>query len=271
MLEWIPWLLVITLFFILIITLIRLRELRKIFHIELSRKVAEIQLQLAQEAMVKLEKEREQLAKIFEQRFEEWKQKEIENSVKVELEKWRQEMEKEIRRNAIKSSITTLLGKVGEHIAPLYMVKELDVDPRDLRFIGTPVDYIAFKGLSTGNPEKILFIEVKTSQSGALTERERAIKSLIESKKIEWVTFNIRKEIEKAFEVVEKELATTIIKSEIEKPPESLSQQITIFEENDEFYEWLVSELQITREEYEEFDNEIKNLLKKEYQSSRSR
>jgi len=57
--------------------------------------------------------------------------------VKVELERWRQEKEKEIRRDAIKGSITTLLKKVGEHIAPLYMLRELGIDPRDLRLIGT--------------------------------------------------------------------------------------------------------------------------------------
>jgi predicted Holliday junction resolvase-like endonuclease len=61
----------------------------------------------------------------------------MEDVVKVELERWRQEKEKEIRRDAIKGSITTLLGKVGEHIAPLYMLRELRIDPRDLRFIGT--------------------------------------------------------------------------------------------------------------------------------------
>jgi len=61
----------------------------------------------------------------------------MEGIVKVELERWRQEKEKEIRRDAIKGSITTLLGKVGEHIAPLYMLRELRIDPRDLRFIGT--------------------------------------------------------------------------------------------------------------------------------------
>jgi len=61
----------------------------------------------------------------------------MEGVVKVELETWRQEKEKEIRRDAIKGSITTLLGKVGEHIAPLYMLRELRIDPRDLRFIGT--------------------------------------------------------------------------------------------------------------------------------------
>lgn len=269
--EWVPWLLVIGLLFALIITLTRLRELRRVFHIELSHKVAEIRLQLSQEAMVKLEKEREQLARMFEQKLEEWKQKEMESAVKVELEKWRQEMEREIRRDAIKSSITTLLGKVGEHIAPLYMVRELGVDPRDLRFIGTPVDYIAFKGLSNGNPEKILFIEVKTSQSGALTERERSIKSLIESKKVEWITFNIRREVEKAFEMVKEELVATTVQPKVEKRIEELAQPITESEESDEFYEWLVREFQITREEYEGLEDDVKRLLRGEYELSKAR
>ena len=86
-------------------------------------------------------------------------------------------MEKEIRRDAIRGSITTLLGRVGEQIAPIYMMRELGVDPRDLRFIGTPIDFIAFKGLSDGKPEKIIFIEVKASQSGTLTRKERYVKS----------------------------------------------------------------------------------------------
>lgn len=271
MFELVPWLLIVVLFLGLIISLIKLKELRKAFQIELSRKVAEIRLQLTQESMAKLEREREQLLKMFEQRLEEWKRKEMENAVKVELEKWAQKMEDEIRRDAIKKSITTLLGKVSEHIAPLYMARELDIDPRDLRFIGTPVDYIAFKGLSSGNPEKILFIEVKASQSGTLTERERSIRTLIESKKVEWITFNIRKEVEKAFEIIERELTTINVKPEIEKPPEKPTQQIGAMGEDDEFYEWLVSEFQITREEYEELDNELKSFLRREYESSRAK
>jgi predicted Holliday junction resolvase-like endonuclease len=79
----------------------------------------------------------------------------------------------------------TIIGKITEHIAPLYLTKELEVDPRDIRFIGTPIDFIAFKGLSQGRPEKIFFIEVKTSRTGALTQRQKAIKDLVESKKIE--------------------------------------------------------------------------------------
>lgn len=261
--EWFSWLLVLILFVALVVALARLRGLRRVFQAELSRRVAEIQLQLAREAGAKLEEEREKLMKMFEQRFEEWKQKELEDAVKVEVEKWKQEVEKEIRRDAIKSSITTLIGKVGEQIAPLYMIRELDVDPRDLRFIGTPVDYIAFKGLSNGNPEKILFIEVKTSQSGALTEREKHVKSLVEAKKVEWIIFNIRKEVEKAFERVEKELAVAVAKPEVEKPIERVSPP----SEDDEFYEWLVSEFQITREECDELDEEMKKLLRREYES----
>ena len=198
--------------------------------------------------------------------FEEWKQKEMENAVKVELEKWKQEMEREIRRDAIKGSITTLLGRVGEQIAPLYMMKELGVSPRDLRFIGTPIDFIAFKGLSEGKPEKIIFIEVKASQSGSLTEKEKYVKSLVEAKQVEWITFNIRKEVEKAFEEAEKALAVEAKPmSEVEKPVEKPIEQVTEWEE-DEFYEWLVEEFQITREEYEKLDADVKELLKKEFE-----
>lgn len=267
--EWLSWILVLILFIALIVTLARLRGLRRVFQAEVSRRVAEIQLQLAREAGAKLEEERERLMKVFEQRFEEWRQKEMGNAVKVELEKWRQEVEKEIRRDAIKGSITTLLGKVGEQIAPLYMIRELDIDPRDLRFIGTPVDYIAFKGLSNGNPEKILFIEVKASQSGALTERERYVKSLVDAKRVEWITFNIRKEVEKAFERVEKELVVVEAKPEAGKVVEKAVEQATASSWDDEFYEWLVKEFQITRDEYEKLDRDVKELLRREYKSSK--
>ena len=266
MLEWFSWVLVLILFIALIITLARLRALRNVFQAELSRRIAEIQLQLAQQAGAKLEEEREKLMRMFEQRFQEWKQKEMENAVKVELEKWKQEMEREIRRDAIKGSITTLLGRVGEQIAPLYMMKELGVSPRDLRFIGTPIDFIAFKGLSEGKPEKIIFIEVKASQSGSLTEKEKHVKSLVEAKQVEWITFNIRKEVEKAFEEAEKALAVEAKPmSEAEKLIEKPVEQV-IKSEGNEFYEWLVEVFQITRDEYEKLDPDVKELLKKEFE-----
>ena len=58
------------------------------------------------------------------------------------------------------------LGKVGEEFAPFYLVEELGVNPKNFKHIGTPVDYIAFKGLSDNDMEsEIIFVEVKTGQT----------------------------------------------------------------------------------------------------------
>jgi predicted Holliday junction resolvase-like endonuclease len=261
LLEWIPWLLVLTLFVTLIIALSRLSGLKARFRAELSKSIAEARFVIMREAQEKLEEERSKLMEQFQQMFEEWKRREMENTVKVELERWKREKEKEIRRDAIKGSITTLLGKASEHVAPLYMLRELGIDPRDLRFIGTPIDFIAFKGLSDGNPEKIFFIEVKASQSGVLTERERRVKDLVESKKVEWITFNLRKEIDRAFDAIEKELVAAEGVVEHQAPQ--------VARQDYEFYEWLVKEFQITRDEYESLDDETKKLLRSAYESIR--
>ena len=96
--------------------------------------------------------------------FEEWKKKEIENirnqleaqynkmveersrsieeKFKALFEKWKQEFEENIRQDAIQRSIATILGKVGEELAPLLILfKEYGVEPKDIRHIGSPVDY----------------------------------------------------------------------------------------------------------------------------------
>lgn len=86
---------------------------------------------------------------------------------------------------------------------------------------------------------------------------------MIESKKVEWVTFNIRKEIKKAFEVLEKELAAVMGEPEMGKQLEKPT--ITESEKGDEFFEWLISEFQITREEYEKLDDDIKKFRFMEY------
>ena len=50
-----------------------------------------------------------------------------------------------------------------------------DLDPKDIRFLGTPIDLIAFKGLNGSEEIEIVFIEVKTGRS-VLSARERAFK-----------------------------------------------------------------------------------------------
>ncbi|MGC9107206.1 MAG: Holliday junction resolvase-like protein, partial [Infirmifilum sp.] len=97
----------------------------------------------------------------------------IKERYKTGLERRHLENEAEIGQDAIRRSISTLLGRIGEQLAPLLMTQTLGVDPRDLRFLGTPIDYIAFKGLSQDNPQEILFIEVKSGKTTRLTEKQQ--------------------------------------------------------------------------------------------------
>ncbi|MGB9706279.1 MAG: Holliday junction resolvase-like protein, partial [Pyrobaculum sp.] len=141
----------------------------------LQRRVEELQ----REAGIKAAEEARRL-------FDEWRRQEeerlraelekaIEERYKTELERRRLEKEAEIREDAIRRSISTLLGRIGEQLAPLLMTQTLGVDPRDLRFLGTPID---FKGLSQDNPQEILFRSGKTTK---LTEKRQAVKRLYQT------------------------------------------------------------------------------------------
>ena len=83
------------------------------------------------------------------------------------------------------------LGKVYEQIIPLLLYVKYNIDPRDLRFLGSPIDYIVFKGLSNGNLEEIIFLEVKLSNRSRLTKNEQLIRRLVEDKKVRWLTISI--------------------------------------------------------------------------------
>ncbi len=110
----------------------------------------------------------------------------------LELARWQTERERYIREDAIRRSVSSILGRIGEELAPLLISVELGADPRDFRHVGTPVDYVIFKGLSRGNVEEVIFLEVKTGKSSALSERERAVRRAVEGGKVRWVTYNLR-------------------------------------------------------------------------------
>jgi|KBSSwiStaDraftv2_1062776.scaffolds.fasta_scaffold1842774_1 predicted Holliday junction resolvase-like endonuclease len=105
----------------------------------------------------------------------------------VELERWRQENEQTIRLDAIQRSLAITKGKVTEHIVPY--LPGFNLDPKDVRFLGTPIDLIAFDGLNASEEVEIVFIEVKTGQS-TLSPRERAVKKAVEARRVSWRVFN---------------------------------------------------------------------------------
>jgi predicted Holliday junction resolvase-like endonuclease len=115
------------------------------------------------------------------------------------FEEWIKENTERIRREAIKKSREVLGGKFSEQLAPF--LPDFKYDPTESRFIGTPIDLLIFKGLSSGNPEEIVFLEIKTGKS-RLSQPERKIKELIEGKKIRWELYQVPEDITKVEEDV---------------------------------------------------------------------
>lgn len=149
---------------------------------------------------VKIEKEAKEKFKEWVEAYSAELQKKIEESTNQKyeslLEKWKIEEEKKIRRDAIKRSINTIMGSVGEEFSPLLLMEELEINPKDFRHIGSPVDFIAFKGLSEGEVTEVLFIEIKSSKNPTITDREKSLKEALDNKKVRYVIKDISKSME---------------------------------------------------------------------------
>lgn len=98
--------------------------------------------------------------------------------------------QKSAREDALKRSRAIIRGQATEHLAPFVMK---DTNPKDCRFMGNPVDYILFDGLSDvtdGVGDKvnsIKFIDIKTGSSN-LNKVQRRIRDCIKEGN---VTFEI--------------------------------------------------------------------------------
>ena len=90
------------------------------------------------------------------------------------------------RKDAVNRSRAVLSGQMIEQVAPF-----LPCNPADVRFVGKPIDFIAFPGAVSNKPiSEILFIEVKSGNS-VLSEREKEIKLAVEKGKVRYVEYRI--------------------------------------------------------------------------------
>jgi predicted Holliday junction resolvase-like endonuclease len=108
-----------------------------------------------------------------------------------EFHAWCSEFEAEIRQDAIARSRSVIVGKVTEHLIPHMPV--FPYNPKDARFLGSPVDLIVFDGCDEGDVRRVIFLEVKTN-AGALTTRERQIRDAIKAGRVEWQELRIMSE-----------------------------------------------------------------------------
>lgn len=100
------------------------------------------------------------------------------------------------REDAVKRSRSVLGGQITEQLAPL--LPDFPARYDEVKFLGKPVDFIAFRGLESGTGEsgenekchvdEVLFIEVKTGES-KLSEREKAIKNAVENGRVRYVVW----------------------------------------------------------------------------------
>jgi len=120
----------------------------------------------------------------------------IEARYRADLERWKAESAAEIRKDSVNRSRSTLKGRIAEQMAP--MLPSFGYLPADARFIGSPVDYIIFDGLSTVSDEKgsairIVFMDVKHGNA-TLSRTQRVIKKAVEEKAVTWQTLHLEDE-----------------------------------------------------------------------------
>ncbi|MDY6788419.1 MAG: Holliday junction resolvase-like protein [Candidatus Nanohaloarchaea archaeon] len=105
------------------------------------------------------------------------------------LERWKQEAGEEIKEEALERSRSVLKGKVGEQLAPF--IKGFNYNPADCRFIGSPVDYLIFDGLSEGEVEKLVLADIKTGPEAGLSDGQKKIKDVVDSGEVMWKTLKV--------------------------------------------------------------------------------
>ncbi len=92
------------------------------------------------------------------------------------------------RKDALNRSRSVIKGQVAEQIAPF--LPNFPANSSEVRFIGKPLDFVSFNGMSQGKIEDISFIEVKTGTS-ELSPIEKSLKEAVRLGKIKYVEYRI--------------------------------------------------------------------------------
>ena len=115
----------------------------------------------------------------------------IESEAEKMFETWMQEEVPAIREEAIRGSQAVTLGKSLEHLIPYF--PDFPYNPKDVRFLGSPIDLIVFDGLSEGHLRSVIFIEVKTGKTPKLPTREKQIKECLQAGNVSWSLLHYKK------------------------------------------------------------------------------
>tara|TARA_B100000405_G_C16697375_1_gene414998 strand:- start:1372 stop:1698 length:327 start_codon:yes stop_codon:yes gene_type:complete len=96
---------------------------------------------------------------------------------------------KHVRKDTADRQRSTIKGDISETIAPWSMDCVNSV--KELRFLGSPIDFVGFKGLDGEGEIEIKFIEVKSGKS-RLNKNQRRIRDAVEANRIEWIELRVK-------------------------------------------------------------------------------
>ncbi|MBI4419980.1 MAG: hypothetical protein HY560_04075 [Gemmatimonadetes bacterium] len=96
---------------------------------------------------------------------------------------WKARYTRIVRTDAVQRSQAVTVGRVFEQLVPY--LPEFPFNPKDARFLGSPVDFVVFDGLDDGQVRRIVFVEVKTAASD-LSTRERRVRDAVRAGRVEW-------------------------------------------------------------------------------------
>src|ERR1041385_892903 len=108
----------------------------------------------------------------------------------VYVQRWKARYTQTIRQDAVQRSHAVTTGKVHEQLVPY--LPEFGFNPKDARFLGSPVDLLVFDGLDDGELRRVVFLEIKTGGS-ALTGRERQVRDVVRAQQVAWEELRIER------------------------------------------------------------------------------
>lgn len=114
----------------------------------------------------------------------------IEDRARNDLERWKNECTRDIRKDSVSRSRSVLKGRISEQMAPF--LPEFPYNHADARFIGNPVDFIVFDGYTRAKDDHadtvdVVLVEVKKGK-GRLTRQELLIKKAVDEGRVSWKT-----------------------------------------------------------------------------------
>jgi predicted Holliday junction resolvase-like endonuclease len=101
---------------------------------------------------------------------------------------WKRSYTRRVRRDTIQRSLAVTTGKVYEQLVPY--LPDFPFNPKDVRFLGSPVDLVVFDGLSEGAVKRIVFVEIKTGGAG-LSARERGVRAVVRGRHVVWTELRL--------------------------------------------------------------------------------